>query len=374
MSRPYQICSRCIMDTSDPEIRFDTVGACNHCTAAFIACAALPQGTNVESELARVVTEIRASGRGREYDCLVGISGGVDSTYVAYRAKQLGLRCLAVHFDSGWNSELAVKNIEQTVKQLDIDLHTFVCNWDEMRDVQLSFFKASIPNCDIPQDHAIVAALYRVAAQHGIRSILTGSNVTTESILPTSWVYNNLDARHIRGVQRCFGSIKLRKFPLLDFWHYYFIYPKLRRIRMVKFLNLLGYNRETAMQTLQAELGWRYYGGKHYESVFTRFFQGYYLPTKFGYDKRRAHLSSLIAAGELTRADALEQLSHNPYLEGLVHEDRVFVAKKFGLTEIEYDAILSRPPRSHLDYPNSAWIYRLKDRVKHFVARDSHVR
>ena len=370
----YIVCRRCIMDTSDPEIVFDASGICNHCRAAQSKWEALPRGAKAERQLEELVARIRHEGRGSEYDCVVGLSGGVDSTYIAHRAKKLGLRCLGVHFDSGWNSELAVKNIEQVVKRLDIDLRTFVCNWEEMRDLQLSYFKASVPNCDIPQDHAIVAALYRTAAQHGVKNILTGSNVATESILPVAWVYNNLDKRNLVGIHRKFGRTPLRQFPTVGFWQYYVYYPKVREIKMVKLLNFINYNRNTAIDTLQSELGWRYYGGKHYESVFTRFFQGYYLPTKFGYDKRRAHLSSLIVAGELTREDALQQLMTNDYLDGMAKDDLVFVAKKLGLSVQGFEKILAAETHNHTDYPNSLWAYRLKDRVKHLVAKNSDVR
>lgn len=353
------------MDTSDPEIRFDDQGVCNHCSEASVQLASVPQGPAAEKLFEATIAEIRRKGIGRKYDCIVGLSGGVDSTYIVYRAKQAGLRCLAVHFDSGWNSELAVKNIEQAVKLLNVDLYTFVCNWDEMRDLQLSFFKASVPNCDIPQDHAIVAALYQVSNKLGIRTILTGNNLASESILPKAWVYNYLDLPHLKAVQRRFGHLPLRAYPRQGFFRYYIYYPKVRAIRTVRFLNLIEFNKTAAMETLQRELGWRYYGGKHYESVFTRYFQGCYLPKKFGFDKRRAHLSSLIVSGEIDRTAALKELETNPYRESqLAHEDQLFVAKKLGLTEAEFVRILDEPAKSHLDYPNSAWLFDAKNRVK----------
>jgi N-acetyl sugar amidotransferase len=364
----YRICTRCVMDTSDPEITFDAQGWCNHCRDAESSLAHLPRGTEAERQLAATVDEIKRRGRSKEYDCIVGLSGGVDSTYIAYRAQKLGLRCLAVHFDSGWNSELAVKNIELAVKILDIHLYTFVCNWDEMRDLQLSFFKASVRNCDIPQDHAIVAALYQAASKFGIQTILTGNNLASESILPVAWGYNYLDLHHLKAVQRIFGRKPLRDYPRQGFFHYYFYYPYICGIRSVRFLNLIDFNKQRAMETLQQELGWRYYGGKHYESVFTRYFQGSYLPVKFGYDKRRAHLSSVLMGGEITREAALEELRRNPYSESsLAREDHIFVAKKLGQTEAEFSRILAAPPRSHLDYPNRAWLFGLKNRCKQWL-------
>lgn len=363
------------MDTSDPEITFDSTGVCNHCREAEAMLAQRPHGVDSEKMLAATIAEIRQRGTGRAYDCIVGLSGGVDSTYIVYRARQLGLRCLAVHFDSGWNSELAVKNIEQTVKTLGVDLYTFVCNWDEMRDLQLAFFKASVPNCDIPQDHAIVAALYKVARKLGIKTILTGNNLASESILPRAWVYNYLDLHHIKSLLRRFGRRRLRDYPRQNFFDYYFFYPRIFGIRSVRFLNLIEFNKERAMGELQAQLGWRYYGGKHYESVFTRYFQGSYLPTKFGYDKRRAHLSSLIVSGEITRDAALVELQSNPYTESaLAREDHIFVAKKLGLTPEEFSAIIAQPNRTHLEYPTRAWLDRLKDRAKRAFRVKTRVR
>jgi N-acetyl sugar amidotransferase len=363
------------MDTSDPEIAFDSNGVCQHCREAEAMLGRLPRGAAAECMLAETVEEIKRAGAGRPYDCIVGLSGGVDSTYIVYRARQLGLRCLAVHFDSGWNSELAVKNIEQTVRILGVDLYTFVCNWDEMRDLQLAFFKASVPNCDIPQDHAIVAALYKVAKKLKIKTILTGNNLASESILPRAWVYNYLDLRHIKSVLRRFGHGRLRDYPRQNFFDYYLFYPKLHGIRSVRFLNLIEFNKERAIGELQTQLGWRYYGGKHYESVFTRYFQGCYLPKKFGYDKRRAHLASLIVSGEITRDQALAELQSNPYAESaLAREDHIFVAKKLGLTPEEFSAIIAQPNRRHLDYPNRAWLDRLKDRVKRALRVKSRVR
>lgn len=353
------------MDTSDPEITFDSDGICNHCRQAVEALARVRKNSGSTEKLDATLAEIKRRGRGCRYDCVVGLSGGVDSTYIAYSAKKAGLRCLAVHFDSGWNSELAVKNIEQTVKLLDIDLYTFVCNWDEMRDLQLAFFKASVPNCDIPQDHAIVAALFKVASRLGIKTILTGNNVVSESILPRRWVYNYLDLFHLKSLQRRFGNGALRAYPRLGFFRYYFYYPYIRRIQTVRFLNLISFSKAKAMEVLQSELGWKYYGGKHYESVFTRYFQGYYLPLKYGYDKRRAHLSSLIVAGEVTREAALAEMSKSDYIDSrLAREDHVFVAKKLGLSPEALSTLIAAKPLDHSDYPTMLWVSSVKDLIK----------
>lgn len=363
MSRDYQICSRCVMDTSDPNITFDTLGVCNHCREYEQVAKPIVDRAEAglaEPELLRTVEKIKAAGRGKDYDCLIGLSGGVDSTYVALKVKELGLRPLAVHFDSGWNSELAVSNIENIVKRLDIDLFTFVCDWDEMRDLQLAFFKAGVANCDTPTDHAFLAVLYRVASQHGIRHIVTGTNLATEAILPSAWGYSPADLTHLRDIHRRFGSVKLKTYPTLGFFQRYFYYPIIRGLRTVRILNLMPYNKAEVKKTITEKLGWRDYGGKHYESIFTRFFQAYYLPAKFGYDKRRAHLSSLIVSGQLTREEALAELALPTYPADLLATDKEFVAKKIGLTVDEFEHIVKTAPHPYSDYATEEWLYKIK--------------
>jgi len=353
-AKNYQICSRCIMDTSDPEISFDEQGICNHCQASQNLFQLRPQTKKErEQQLNRIVSEIKTYGEKREYDCLVGLSGGVDSSYVAYMAKKLGLRPLAMHFDGGWNSELAVKNIEDLVKKLNIDLYTFVCDWEEMKDLQLAFFRSGVPNADIPQDHGIVAALYRVAKEKKIRYILNGGNLSTESILPNAWGYDSRDGRHLKAIQKSFGTLKLRRYPVRGVIKSYIYDAYLSPTRMIRVLDLVPYVKSEAMKILQNDLGWRYYGGKHYESVFTRFFQGYYLPKRFGFDKRRAHLSSLIASGQMTRGQALEEMKTDSYSKELKDSDFIFVAKKLRISEKELIEIIDSPPRSSADYPSS---------------------
>ncbi|ASC64862.1 ExsB family protein [Achromobacter denitrificans] len=356
-SRPYQICTRCVMDTSDPDISFDAEGICNHCRQYDAMVRGIVDKATAggrEAELTKIAEQIKATGKGKDYDCIMGLSGGVDSSYVAYTAKRLGLRPLAVHFDSGWNSELAVHNIENIVKRLGIDLHTHVVDWEEMQDLQLAFFKASVANCDIPTDHAFPAILYAEAARHGIKHILSGSNYATEFILPAAWGYQSGDARHLRDIHRKFGERPLRKYPSIGFFKQFVWYPYVRGIKTIKLLNYLPYNKADAKQTIAQELGWRDYGGKHYESVFTRFFQGYYLPIKFGYDKRRAHMASLINAGQMTRSEALKELEHPTYDAQRQQEDKLFVAKKLGLSEKELDDIFQLPKKDYTDYKSNA--------------------
>ncbi len=341
------------MDTSDPDIVFDSEG-CNHCTRYFSRIAKeVHRGSQGETMLAQVVERIRAEGKGKEYDCVTGVSGGVDSTYVIYKLKELGLRPLAVHFDNGWNSELAVNNIKNALDKLGIDLHTYVVDWEEFKDLQMSFLRASVPNCEIPTDHAITATLLNTAKRVGTPYVINGSNVVTEGILPISWVYYSHDLKHIRAVHSRFGKTRLKTFPQIGLPSF-----TLRiltgKYRMVNLLNYLDYDKAAAMRVMQDELGWQYYGGKHYESIYTRWYQGYYLPTKFGFDKRRAHLSALVCAGQITRQQGLDELAQDPYASNDLASDTEFVLKKFGISRAELDAIIAAPNHKHTDYPNQS--------------------
>jgi N-acetyl sugar amidotransferase len=358
------ICGRCVMDTSDPEIRFDEQGVCNHCHAYdALAAREVRTGQAGKEALLRIVDRIKASGRGKQYDCVMGVSGGVDSTYLAYIAKQLGLRPLAVHMDNGWDSELAVSNIEKVLKTLSIDLYTEVLDWEEFRDLQLAFLKASVSDAEIPTDHAIGAAIYRVASERGIRYVLSGENVATEGILPGSWTYGVWDWKYIRAVHQRFGTVPLRTFP-----HYsladLFYYRAARQIRSIRPLNLLPYVKSDVMRLLQHELGWKYYGGKHYESIYTRFFQGYILPRKFGIDKRKAHFSTLVCSGQISRDTALAELTCESYSPELQRQDHEYVTKKLGLRPEEFAAIMALPIRTHRDFPNAeAMFHRVRGLV-----------
>ena len=355
------------MDTSDPEITFDSDGKCSHCQRYDSMVANIVAQADAGARLLlleSLVKDIKLAGRNREYDCIMGLSGGIDSTYVAYQAKKLGLRALAVHFDSGWNSELAVSNIENIVKILGFDLHTYVVDWEEMRDLQLAFFKASVANCDIPTDHAFPAILYREAAKLGIRYVLSGSNYATEFILPTAWGHQSGDLRHLLDVHRKFGMHRLHTYPTINFFAQYVWYPYVRGIKTVKPLNYLPYSRAEAMRIITRELNWRDYGGKHHESVFTRFFQGYYLPVKFGYDKRRAHLSSLINSRQTTRKEALEELSKPTYDPKLQEEDKAFVARKLGISLEFFEELIHQPNRLFSEFASNDWLMKTGLRIK----------
>jgi N-acetyl sugar amidotransferase len=345
------------MDTTDPRIRFDAAGLCNHCTDHLqrVARQLLPADQR-QHALDALAERIKLEGHGKDYDCIIGVSGGVDSTTVAYTAKNLGLRPLAVHFDNGWNSELAVDNIKKTLDVLGIELYTYVVDWAEFKDLQLSFLKASVPNAEIPTDHGITATLFNTARKFGTRFILSGSNLATEGIMPLAWGHFNQDLRHLKAVHRRFGTVPLKTLPGISVPGY-LRDVFMKKVRQIPFLNYIDYNKDEAKELLARELGWRDYGGKHYESIWTRFFQGYYLPVKFGFDKRKAHFSSLICSGAMTRDQALEALKQPIYDPALLAEDRAFVLKKLGLSEAQFQAILDAPPAKHTAYPSHAFLF-----------------
>lgn len=352
------------MDTSDPDISFDDAGVCCYChiydTRMRNEVFRDPEG---ERRLAAIAAKMKEVGRGRPYDCLAGVSGGVDSTMVVWILKKLGLRILAVHLDNGWNSELAVDNIKKTLETLKVDLYTHVLDWDEFRDCQLAFLKASVPNCEIPTDHAIVAVMFRVAMEQKIKNIVVGSNVATEAFVPNAWAYDSRDLRHLRAIHRRLGSVPLRSFPTMGvLGSLYAVFWK--RIRWIRVLNYVDYKKSDAIKLLQEELGWRPYGGKHYESVYTRFYQGYILKKKFGFDKARAHFANLVLSGECTRAQALVEVEKDDYVgSALWAEDREFVVKKFGLTEAAFEEVMLQPAKSHYDYPTNRTIYEKMPRL-----------
>jgi N-acetyl sugar amidotransferase len=352
MSRPYQICSRCIMDTSDPDITFDAAGHCNHCTGWYArARQNVPPPAERERQLALLVDEIKRHGHGRDYDCIIGVSGGVDSSYVAVKASELGLRLLAIHVDNGWNSDKAVSNIKRILDPLHIDLSTKVLNWKEFRALQLAFLRASTPDSEIPTDHAILAAFFEASKRYHLGYCLSGINYRTEGIHVRAWSQGHVDSRYIRSVYQQFTGTQLVHFPLIP------VTTLVRNIvlhrpRNVFLLDYLDYDKQAAKQLLTDKYGWEDYGGKHYESVYTRFYQGWILPHKFGYDKRRMHLSALVCSGQMTRAAALEEIATPPYPAEWVDPDRAFVAKKLGISVEEFTAIMALPRKRYSDYPN----------------------
>ena len=339
------------MDTTDPDIKFDVRGICSHCQHYDDFYKNLyPYNLSPEKrllELQRKIEQIKQEGLKKKYDCIIGLSGGVDSTYTALKAKQFGLKPLAVHLDNGWDSEQAVKNIELTVRKLGIDLYTHVIDWEEFKELQKSFFKASIIDIEILTDHAIFAAIYEQAKKYHIRSFISGVNFASESTMPKAWVSGSkLDAGLIKSIQKKYGKKrKFNSYLLIGFFTFLRDFPALKRFEL---LNFLDYNYDKAKKELVSELGWNDYGLKHYESVFTRFYQGYILPNKFGIDKRRAHYSSLIYSGQLTREEALAKLEKEIYEPELLRQDREFVIKKLDFTVDEFNIYMKLPMQSHL--------------------------
>lgn len=356
------------MDTSDPEIRFDDHGNCNHCNSAIEQADKIwfpdERGAKVLDE---IIERIISEESKKEFDCIIGLSGGVDSSYLAYYAVKKGLRPLVVHVDCGWNSEQAVKNIESVIKKLNIELHTFVVNWEEMKDLQRSFFKASLPDQDIPQDHAIFAALYNFAEKNNIRYVLNGLNFATESIMPENWGYQAMDYRHLKSVHKRFGGRRLKDYPHVNFFMRYVYFPYLKGMKIINPLNYIDYRKDEAIATMQRELGWQYYGGKHHESRFTKFFQSYYLPHKFNFDKRRAHLSSLIVSQQSTRDEALTKMKEEVYLENEIRNDLEYVAKKLDWSPQEFRAIIDLPPNRHQDFPTIEGLFRFGLKSKEYL-------
>ncbi|EAR23509.1 putative LPS biosynthesis protein WbpG [Nitrococcus mobilis Nb-231] len=354
------------MDSTDPDIVFDEHGVCNHCYRYDdqVRRRTFPAAER-QGRLDALVARIKEQGKRKPYDCVIGVSGGVDSTYVAYLTKQLGLRPLAVHFDNGWDSEFAVANIEKTLDRLSIDLYTYVVDWEEFKDLQLSFLKASTPDGEVPTDHAIVALLYRMAAKYGVKHILLGTNVASEAIMPIKWGYGYSDYRYIKGVQRQFGSRKLKSYP-----HYtlpkLFEYMVLRRIKIVPILDYVDYRKEVAIKIIQDEFDWKDYGGKHHESVYTRFYQSYILPRKFNIDKRRAHNANLLLSGQITRSEALQGLEAPAYHEMAMQEELEYVIKKLGITEEEFERLMELPVQTFFDYSSN---YKTLSQVKYFMGR-----
>jgi N-acetyl sugar amidotransferase len=374
--RPYQMCTRCIMDTTDPEIEFDADGVCHHChDYDYRVSREVFPSPGGHQRLAAMVAQIKREGRRKRYDCILGLSGGVDSSYTAYLTKQLGLRPLALHLDNGWNSDIAVRNIHNIVRTLELDLETHVLDWEEFRSLQLAFLRASTPDSEIPSDHAIVSSLYQAAAKHGVRWIMDGSNVVTEIMVPATWSHGHSDWGYINGLNEAFGERPLKTYPHYSYFQLHLKYRGLKRIQRLPLLNYVDYDKPRAVEIIKRELGWESYGAKHYESVYTKFYQGHILPEKFGFDKRRPHLSCLVNDGRISREEALAQIERPAIDPEELRRDRVFVAKKLGLSETEFDEIMALPRKTFWDYPSDerdlpgTFRYRLGWGVYTFVAR-----
>jgi N-acetyl sugar amidotransferase len=359
MTTHTQECKRCLIDSHAADVTFDDEGNCNYCTNMLAKLDAYqPASAEVlAAKLDSFIDKVRRDGAGKRYDCIVGVSGGADSAYALYLAKKHGLRPLAVHMDNGWNSELAVNNIENLVRKLGVDLYTHVVEWREYRALQQAFFEADVIDVELLYDNAMLAVNYGLAKRYGIKYILSGSNTTTEGMrVPRNYNWNKYDRTNIRAIARR-GAVRVRSLPTIGVPG--FVYHRLlRRTQWVPFLDFIDYNKQACIDLLVKELGYRPYPYKHYESIFTRFYQGYLLPQKFGIDKRRLHFSSLICSGQMTRDKAVELLSHSPYPdEDDLDADIDYFLKKMGWQQADLDAYLRRPEIAHDAYPSEAHLY-----------------
>lgn len=351
-NKNYTLCTRCVYDSTIQGITFNEQGLCSYCTKYDVLAAKyinIPKEQKL-AQLTGIVSKIKRLGRNKKYDCILGLSGGVDSSYLAWLAKDLGLRPLVVHFDNGWNSELAVKNIENIVNKLNYDLETYVFNWEEFKDLQRAYFKAGVVDIEVPTDYLIFAVLNKIAARKGIKYILSGYNYATEYGMPKGWnTANKFDNKNLKDIHAKFGKVKLKHFPTFGRYQIFY-YEKIRGIETAPLLNYVDYVKKDVKNFIIKELEWKDYGGKHYESIFTRFYQGYVLPKKFNIDKRRAHWSALICSGQATQLEALEDLKNPPYHADLQKQDLEYVVKKLDFTNEEFTAILNAKPVPHEFY------------------------
>lgn len=370
MTNNYKVCSRCVMDTSDPEIVFDTDGVCNHCLN-FDKEWSLSWFPDEKGKvmLDQAMTDIREKGKGKEFDCIIGLSGGVDSSYLALVLKEYNLRPLVVHVDAGWNSELAVHNIEQIVKFCGYELHTHVMDWEEIRDLQVAYLKAGVANQDVVQDHAFFASLYHFAVKNKISNVVSGGNIATESVFPNAWHHDAMDAISLKDIHKKFGSGKLRTFKPISFYKYYFYYPFIKKMKVIRPLNYLPYDKAEALNELKEKVGYKEYGRKHGESRFTKFFQNHYLPVKFQIDKRRAHFSSMILSRQLTRDEAMEALSEPFYEENELKADKIYVAKKLGIEVEVFETMIESSGNHYSEYKNWDFYYGYSLKLRSLLSK-----
>ncbi|MES2330161.1 MAG: N-acetyl sugar amidotransferase [Bacteroidota bacterium] len=373
----YRICTNCVMDTTDSQIRFDENGICDHCNNFYKNV--LPNWHTDETgmkELMKVVEKIKKEGEGKDFDCIMGMSGGVDSSYLTYVAKEkLGLRPLVFHVDAGWNSQEAVNNIEKLVDKLGLDLYTEVIDWEEMRDLQLAFFKAGVPHIDVPQDHAFFATMYNFADKHNIKYILTGANYSTECVRnPLEWIYFGSDLVQLKDIHDKFGQKPLVKFPLTNILRHKIYLRYLRGIQVVTPLNYVPYIKKEAVQFLADNYGWQTYPQKHFESRFTKFYEGYWMPKKFGYDTRKVQYSSLILTKQMTREEALEKLSKPPYDESTIAQDFEYIATKLNISVDELQSYMDAPNKSYKDYKSQQNTFAIGSKIMKVLGLEKNVK
>jgi N-acetyl sugar amidotransferase len=365
-----QICSNCVMDTSDPNIIFDNNGVCDHCHD-FYDNVKPNWHTDEQGKIAlrKVIDKIKASGKEQDFDCILGISGGVDSSYMLHLAvREFGLRPLVFHVDGGWNSELAVHNINVMIDKLGLDLYTEVINWEEMKDFQLAFFKSGVPHLDIPQDHAFVATLYHFANKYKIKYILNGGNFSTECVqYPMQWFYYGTDMSHINDIRKKFGTSKMETYPFSSVLYHKLYLKYIKGVQVVKPLNFIPFIKADALLLLEKEYGWKPYPQKHFESRFTKFYEGYWLPERFGYDTRRVQYSSLILTSQMTREEAVEKLMKLAYDPIKINDEFTYISTKLGITPDELRQYFTMPRKYYWDYKNQQHLFRIGAKILHLT-------
>ena len=369
-NRKPQICTNCVMDTTDSKIVFDEQGVCDHCNTFYSDI--LPYWQTDErgdNALKEIVEKIKKEGEGKDFDCLMGMSGGIDSSYLLYiMVKKYGLRPLVFHVDAGWNSQIAVNNIERLVDGLGLDLYTEVINWEEIKDLQLAFFKSGVSHIDTPQDHSFFATMYKFASKHNIKYILTGGNYSTECVRnPLEWMYYQSDSIQLRDIYKKHGSGKLKDYPVTNIlWHKVYL-PYIKKIKLIRPLDYFPYNKDEAMKTLVDKFGYQEYPQKHFESRFTRFYESYWLPKKFGFDTRKVQYSSLILTKQMTRADALEKLKQPAYDPETIQQDFEYIATKLGVSVEVLQSYMDAPNKTYKDYKSQDNIYNIGAKVMRFL-------
>ena len=350
-NKRFQQCTKTLMDNiSDPNITFDKLGISNYWyDYLLMADKHLMHGEKGKKKWEQTIARMKADGKKKKYDCIIGVSGGTDSTYIAYLVKKADLRPLIVHFDNGWNSEKAVQNINKIIDYLAADLYTLVVDWEEFRDLQRAYLKSGVIDIEVLTDHAIFGTLYRLAAKHGVKYVISGSNVETEALLPKAWGFNKKDAINIKSIHAKYGEVKLKSYPFFTAINRQY-YLRFKKLKFVSPINWAPYNKQEVEEVIAKEIGWQGYGGKHNESIFTKFYQNYILPKKFKVDKRKAHLSNLICSGEITRSEAVKELHQEIYNPIELSQDLEYVIKKLGFSMKEFDLLMKESPRVHTDY------------------------
>lgn len=365
-----RVCTRCVMDTTDPKISFDERGVCNHCrNFDEVQSANWFPGPEGQPRLEAMIRTMKDAGKGNEYDCIIGLSGGVDSSYLALKLKEFDLRPLVVHVDAGWNTELAVRNIENIVKHCGYDLHTHVMNWEDMRDLQLAYLRAGVANQDVPQDHAFFASMYHFSVKNKIKYIISGGNLATECVFPRAWHHSAMDALNLKDIHRRFGTGRLKEYKTISFLQYYFVYPFVYGMRTMLPLNYMPYDKKKALAELVDRVDYKPYQRKHGESVFTRFFQNHYLPERFGYDKRKPHLSSLVLSGQMTREAALAALEESLYDPQELAADIQYFCKKLRISRDEFDTLMRAPLRDATEFRNWNQLHAIAKSAQGMVQR-----